>query len=277
MSEYKNKTINSVEMLEYTINEAGARLLTVKVTCPAFTWIHLLVHRSFTKNGISKRAVKGGVQISKAFSDGFVPLQFFRDQKAGMQPNQLYPTAWQIFLTVLWKMFTFTLVMFAWMFHKLGVTRQIIGGMLMPIQKVTRIITMPDYGAENFFKLRCGAETGTQNETSELAFLIKNVYDNYEPRLLKKGEWHIPYSTENLSTEQNIYKSVACTAFVSYDTAEKQRPMKQYKRMYKKLLAVQHMSCFQHIALSTGDTEFSESFRGFSSLREILKKEGKVT
>jgi len=92
-----------------------------------------------------------------------------------------------------------------------------------------------------------------------------------EPTLLERGDWHIPFSTCGLNHQENIEKSVACTAFVSYDTIENQREPEKYKRMYDNLEAMEHWSCFQHIHQCQGDDYMYEACQGFISLRELKK------
>ena len=267
------KSVNKAELLAYSINEAGHRIGTFRIETNVATFMQIATSRSATKNAASKRAIPTKKQINAVLSNGFLPTSYWKNQAKGMQPSEQFELVYQAVLDDMMVEHLENTVEFAQKLNNLNVTRQQVGNLLMPFQVITAIFTFPEYGMENFFRLRCGHHTGSQQEISELACMMRDLWRETEPKLLKYGEWHIPFSTEGLTHQQNIEKSVACIAHASYDTIEKQRPLESYKKLHDRLLEQKHESCFQHACMAMSDGEFYESFKGFISLRELRKQE----
>lgn len=270
--------INKAKVLAYSKNEAGRTLITFETETDCVTHTQMSQHRSATNSAKSKRSQKAIVQM-REIEEGYAysPQVWHVDQKKGMQPTEEFSLADQQYLSEKWKRWQDHSLELAEYLQVKGVARQLIGKVLMPFKVIKAMWTFPDYGFENFLELRAKEGTDAQYEINDLAIKMRDARDNLDPVLLKNGEYHIPYSTPDKSLQENIYKSVACTAFMSYDSQDKERTPEKYKAMYDRLLRDKHMSCFQHIAICRGDSEFYESFCGFASLREVLKERHKVT
>ena len=261
--------MNKVDLLAYSVSKPGHELMTFQVETNVATWIQLLTHRSATKNAASKRAIPTEKQIDAVMVSPFLPEVYWKNQKRGMQPSEQFEDVYQGVLDDLMREYHDGTIQFAKKLNNIGVSRQQVGNLLMPFQVIKGIVTFPGYGFDNFIKLRMGHNTGAQHEISELAKLMHNAVQSTTPKQLLANQWHIPYATDGLALQQNIEKSVACTAFVSYDSIEKQRTASKYKQMHDKLEAMEHWSCFQHIHQCQGDSYMYEACLGFASLREI--------
>ena len=270
----KINNIIKAELITYSVNKKGRKIATWVVTCNTATWIQYLTHRSSTRNARSKRAMSSFLQIKQTWKNPFIPLIWFKTGK-GMQPTEEITGISALMLRLLYKTHMYMNLMAAYVYAKIwGVSKQQIGNLLMPYNTITGLVTFPDYGAENFFELRAKKNTMAQREIAELAGLMKKQYREQIPNQLAIGDYHIPFEKKSLSTQENIYRSVANSAFISYGTDHKERSMSKYKAMHDRLLKEKHMSCFQHICQNMNDDTMYESFCGFASLREVYKING---
>jgi thymidylate synthase ThyX len=92
---------------------------------------------------------------------------------------------------------------------KLGLHKQVANRVLEPWFNIRVILSGTDF--ENFFALR--AHPDAQPEFQELARQMLEAYNGSDPKVLKPGEWHIPFGdkmdTERLKREVH-YDSMKC-------------------------------------------------------------------
>lgn len=270
-------TINKAKVLAFSENSVGEKIITYYIETNVATFLQMGTHRSFTKNAVSKRAVKILQQIEAVRANPFLYTHYWKDQKVGMQPTEEYKDMYQDILAEMFQAHLDEVLKFCKKVADLELSRQQVANYMMPFQVMKGIWTCPQYGLENFFDLRCDKKKGAQHEISELACIMRDLYENTTPVKLKYGEWHIPFHTPGLTLQENIEKSVACTAHASYDNIDESRPQHKYKDLHDRLEKMKHESCFQHICMSMGDHEHYEAFRGFASLRETKKLKGRKT
>lgn len=114
----------------------------------------------------------------------------------------------------------------------------------------TVIVTATDWS--NFFALR--VSPAAQPEIYTIAKMMKDLYEKSTPKLLKVGEWHLPFiqddelewAKENL--KQAIEVSSARSGRVSYLTHNGIRDVREDLKMYKRLVGPGHMSPLEHPA-----------------------------
>lgn len=264
--------INKAKLLKYSKNQAGRSIITFETETDCVTHTQMSQHTSGVNAAKSKRSQKAHIQIEEVESGyAYKPQVWWKDQIKGMQPTEYFAFKEHLRLNEEWKNWQQECVKFARYLHSKGVARQIVGKVIMPFKVIKAMWTFPDYGFDNFIELRAKEGTHAQHEINELALMMKKLRDKATPELLLDGEWHIPYSTPELPLAQNIRKSISCTAFMSYDSHEKERTAEKYKNFSNRLLEDKHMSCFMHIAQAKSGDGFHERLRGFSSLREELK------
>jgi hypothetical protein len=114
----------------------------------------------------------------------------------------------------------------------------------------------------NYFALRDHPDA--QGEIAAIARLIRQAYDESEPRKLEDGQWHLPYVDDDEYTDvfDGIRFSAARCAATSYNRQNARNPEKEIER-YDQLRSGGHMSPLEHQA-----TPFREDER---VLRHVLQ------
>ena len=123
-----------------------------------------------------------------------------------------------------------------------------------------------------------------------LAEAMWDAYNESKPKELKEGDWHIPFGDNinygdlskvaaKLDTSNGkVYNlpvmiSVARCARVSYTTFGEDK-VDNYEadiKLYDRLLQSGHASPMEHVALCKNDSNWYANFKGWQSLRNILK------
>ena len=212
----------------------------------------------------------------------------------------------------------------------LGVTKQLCNRLLEPFMWHTVLCTSTEF--ENFFELRCPKYTNIYGTTfkskkdylnhnglagvlSEDGFrsvntsqaeihiqaLAEAMWDEYQnsiPKLLKSGQWHIPFGNnitmENFRTHKDEelmeftdwYKvkiATARAARLSYMTFDGEIDYEKDIKLHDSLLESHHMSPFEHCCRAVTEEEYNENFKGkekgwfrnfkgFKSYRQILEE-----
>lgn len=254
----------------------------------------IVVHNS--RNAASNRAIPTRKIIEQVEKNPFVPNYWGKD-KPGMQADEELDSQNIRNAIITWNGACESAVFWAEAFAEDGVHKQIANRVLMPYQYITVIVTATEW--DNFFKLRLAHDS--QPEIQELAKCIKEALDNSTPKILKPGEWHLPYVLKeeiNLFTTEILTKlSVARCARVSYLNHDKSEPnVDKDIVLADKLQADSHCSPFEHQAtpmyasglrhkLSFGSpwekgithmdrhaNYWSGNFRGFLMYRQLLEQ-----
>jgi thymidylate synthase ThyX len=293
----------SAKILLDSISETGKRLTTFEVTFPRIVLAEFNTHRMFSRNSASSRAIPFSKQLKRVMEDPFIPERFPINGK-GMQPGGYYePTsidhqkATEVWLKARDQVIEQAKKLvgedYAWLEDSkhdfvgggypryLHVHKQIANRLLEPFQWHTVIVTATEF--DNFFKLR--THTDAQAEIKTIADLMykhyhfkDSGYAEYQPKLLKSGEWHLPlvsnedishvshylgygdkYLTWNHYTDAlgkiaeeflEILKqiSVARCARVSYLTHDGIRDIVKDLELFERLKTSGHFSPFEHVA-----------------------------
>lgn len=233
----------SVKVIEDSLSgHRGERLTTLEVRFPKIILPEVLTHRVFSRNTASSRAIPISKMIKSCRADMYVPKHWGANQ-SGMQAHKEVSNTRKHIAKVVWITAAYIAMAFTWLLSKLGLHKQVANRLLDPFVHVTMIITSSEWG--NFLKLRNheDAEPNIRN----LAELIADALRSSEPKLLKEGEWHLPYVTEKqrreYSCDEQVVISTACCASVSYKTVDgKPMTLERAYRIYNKLIA----SCPAH-------------------------------
>ena len=179
----------TAEIIADSINEQGDRITSFVVTCPRIVLAEFNTHRMLSRNSASSRAIPFETMVEKVLDNPFIPIKWQEDHK-GMQGNK-YLTGRMVDLADgRWLAARDAAVQQAqYLNRNIGVTKQFCNRLLEPFLYHTIIVTASDW--ENFFALRAheAAEIHIQN----LAYKMLESYNNSTPKLLKAGEWHIPF------------------------------------------------------------------------------------
>ncbi|AFO71719.1 hypothetical protein phiCbK_204 [Caulobacter phage phiCbK] len=176
--------------LAASITQDGKRLDSLLLRYPRMVHADFMTHRVFSRNASSSRAIP----LKKMLLDEpYVPL--FRENKPGMQPGDYLSNADQEAAEAIWMEMADAVRAGV---AKLGLPRGE-GGLNIHKQWVNRatewfgyisvVVSATDW--INFLTLRDDA--GAQDEIQTLARRIKADLYAQTPRLLRPGEWHLPF------------------------------------------------------------------------------------
>lgn len=324
----------------------GEEIITYKLTYPRCIHSELMTYRMMSVNSASSRAIPVDKLIGVIEETPFYPC-YFQLQHKGMQGNLYadYSTEQKAFKR--WNESLHNQIKIAKELSK-DVTKQLVNRLLEPYQYHCCLITGTRESFEHLFEQRCPiyelevcpdsvvyARSKKEfiehydcfEEKDDLWWLQHNkgqaeihfmdlaekMYDalnESKPRILKEGDWHIPFDFEILKsgkcgnpTSDEIVSIISCamTARISYTTIEGDK-IPDYEtalRIYNKCKEQGHYSVFGHIAKCMTDEErdtwikgrvvedscengyffeapeetkgFCKNLRGFISLRQYIE------
>lgn len=180
-----------VKVLADSISAAGKRLVTYQLKYWRGIHAEMMTHRLFSRNASSSRAIPVRLMLRQVWFNPAIPMHFGLNQ-SGMQAA-LEATGWRRALAVhLWKMAGRAACVFVWMLMNLGIHKQVANRILEPWQFIHVVLSATEY--DNFFELRVHEDA--QPEIYALAKTMKSVLLSSKPKLLKAGEWHLPYISD---------------------------------------------------------------------------------
>lgn len=268
----------------------GIRLTTFVLTYPRFIHAEFMTHRMFSRNASSSRAIPVKKQIKMVRQNPAMPLAF-KANKSGMQAGESFGPLKQWMCRVVWRSACYAAVFFATLMEKLNIHKQYANRILEPFSHITVVCSATEYA--NFFALRY--HPMAHPEICELAKQMWETYSSNTPKVLKFGQWHLPFITDDdivnvlnndgnqigdvpdAMIEQLIRSSVARCARVSYLNHEGKKPsFEEDNQLYKRLVGSFpiHASPAEHQALCLEySTEFVANFKGWVQHRKMLKDE----
>lgn len=291
----------SAKIICDSIGPNGVRLTTFVITFPRFILPEFNTHRMFSRNGASSRAIPVSKQIEKVTLSPFIPEAFNKNAK-GMQGAEVVNDEIQKKAVDIWLKMRDACAQGAQALSELGIAKQYANRPLEAFNFTTMVVTATEYS--NFFALRY--HSMAQPEIAELASKMWSLYSTTTPTVLKEGQWHLPFVTNEDRSEQAfasiagreslteqelhedfwlplIIKSVARCARTSYNNHDgTNSTYEQDKALYDRLLAEQpmHSSPAEHQAqardggyMVASEDEFSGNLRGWIQYRKTLKNE----
>lgn len=313
------KTKINAQIVAHSVNEQGDELISVLATFPRIILAEVNTHRMLSKNTSSSRAIPFAKMVETIKNDPFIPIAWQKEHK-GMQGTEYFT---EDFLTEAlsqnWLAARDSAIKNAEWLNFGGLTKQLCNRLLEPFMWTTMLITGPKSGWENFFNLRCpnygegfkskkdyasdlaiGAEENYWHSWTEVDWLRNNtgqaeihmmalaecIWDAYNestPKVLKAGEWHIPfedrirqedvlnviYGTGTDNLEENMKRlgqaqikiSVAMAARTSYTVVGEEKAL-DYEAMiglHDRLLAWDppHSSPLEHCAKAMTEIEYT--------------------
>lgn len=240
------------KILADSVSPGGHRLTTFQITFPRIVLAEINTHCMLSKSSASSRAIPVAKRIDAVRRDPFIPKSFGKN-RPGMQATEQLELTEGERARRCWEDATQIALSFAHELSEIGVHKQLANRLLEPFSWHTAIVTGTDWS--NFFNLRDNPDA--QGEFQEAASMMRTLYDLYEPRVLKEGEWHLPLVTgydedENVASGATGIElarvSAARCARVSYLTHEGVRDVGTDVLLYGKLRKAGHMSPFEHTA-----------------------------
>lgn len=246
-------TRTSVEIIaDSTYN--GTRLTTMVLTFPRIILAELNTHRVFSRNSSSSRAIPFETMLKKVVEDPFIPLQFQKDHK-GMQGSELFEGLEHDQCMEDWLEARDNAVESATGF-RCNVTKQLRNRILEPFLWHTAIVTSTEW--DNFFNLRAHEDAEIHIQT--LAYVMMTAYVQNKPKVLKEGEWHVPFGDtfdderlnelNGVKETNKLYISTARCARVSYLNFEGKDDYDADLKLFHQLKSSGHWSPFEHCAMA---------------------------
>lgn len=261
------------EILADSVNDRGHRLTSFLVTYPRIIHSEFLTHAMLVRNSESSRARPVQKNIDDVIADPFVPPVFGQNQP-GMQWSAALDTQSTRNAEEYWRSAISEAIWVAKRLSKIDVHKSLANRPLEPYKWHTALYTGTDW--DNFFALRTHPDA--QPEFREIALMMQEDYQGSTPRLLKSGEWHVPFvSQDEIDDEAQTYPdpfvdwtmwrqvSAGRCARLSYLTHDGKRDRAaDVDLAMQKLAPKGHMSPFGHQArpFTSDEWEFVEEIRG---------------
>ena len=200
-----------VTMIKDSISRRGIRLSTFHLRYWRAIHAELMTHRAFSRNARSSRAVP---VVTLLTEDIFVPE--FGMNKPGMQSTeQASPDQQQLWADD-WIKLAEICRDYVWRWGKEGMHKQWANRPLEWFGWIDVLVSSTHW--ENFWALRL--DQAAQPELRMLAEKMWEVMKESTPQLLKPGQWHLPYITQEehlrYSIEDLVKLSTARCARLSY-------------------------------------------------------------
>jgi thymidylate synthase ThyX len=281
----------SAKIVADSKNEFGNRLTTFLVTFPRIILAELNTHRMLSKNSASSRAIPFRKMVESVETNPFIPISFQKDH-SGMQGIE-YFTGWrEKVIKVSWIAASKMAIFAAKQLNKLGLTKQLCNRILEPFMWHTVLITASEW--QNFFALR--AHEAAEIHMQKLAYMMLEEYNKSEPKLLKAGEWHIPYGDDIIlpptipidpwyTLEEGVWIrkvkiSTARCARSSYTLVGEKGKKHDYEddiKLHDRLQGPPfHASPFEHCAQCQNNSKYIGNFRGFKQYRKFFENENAI-
>lgn len=171
-----------------SIGAVNPRLTSVAVTFPHLILPQVLTHRAFGRNTSSSRATPAKRLVGMVRKNPAMPIEWGKN-RAGMQATEELSPFRQKMMRALWLGGMRVMTTAALTADKLGAHKQVTNRLIEPWSHVNMLITATDW--DNFFALRLHEDA--QPEIRELARVIHEAMSKSKPKLLKPGQWHLPY------------------------------------------------------------------------------------
>ncbi len=271
----------SARIIADSQNEYGNRLTTFVLTFPRIVLAEFNTHRVISRNSASSRAIPFEKMVKMVQEDPFIPINWMKDHK-GMQGTEYFKDEEEL-PRDMWLQARDEAVSCAKYLSNLGLTKQICNRLLEPFMWHTVIATASEW--QNFFALR--AHDQAEIHIQELAYKMLDEYNANTPKVLKAGEWHIPFGDkidvqrmidgEAFSNEHDGFAfglsgdieyyiekfkvkiATARCARVSYLNFEGKDDYEADIKLHDTLLSSGHMSPFEHCARAMTEREFEAS------------------
>ena len=261
---FNRKTNITAKVVCDSINEQGIRLTTFEIEYPRFIHSEVMTHRNLSKNSSSSRAIPIQKMLDQIGSNMAIPI-YWGKNKSGMQAIEEVSKFDEAKSVLNWeRSFNYTKERVLDMVD-IGLHKQVPNRLTEPFQMMKVVVTGTDW--DNFFNLRIHPDA--QPEICMLAYKIYKAVEESKPKVLKSGEWHLPYvdtwryegceqhfgySEKNdgvytyCSLEEAIKFSAASCASVSYRTEG--MTLEKADKIFDMLIKAEviHASPFEHLA-----------------------------
>lgn len=221
----------------------------MEVTFPRFVLAEFNTHRDFSRNSASSRAIPVEKQLKMIEEHPFTP-SYWGVNQPGMQATSQLEGKEREAAEYEWLTARDETLVRVKNLLALGVHKQTTNRLLEPFMWHTVVVTATEWS--NFFALRANAMA--QPEIRTIADMMLSAYETSLPKLVSKGEWHLPFiqpeeydgSFEHTKEARKV--SAARCGRVSYLTHDGRRDLSADIGLYDRLVDGGHMSPLEHVA-----------------------------
>lgn len=289
----------SVKVIAKSVSSiSGIELTTFELEYPRFIHAEFMTHRLFSRNAASSRAIPVKRAIELIQNDTATPIYWGKNQPGmsakeecdakvidykleGVNAEEGVPifSMKQLTREEAWNVARDNAIHIARQFDAAGYHKQIVNRLMEPFSHIKVVCTATEFG--NFFNLRCHKDA--QPEIQELAGLMYEKMQGISSRILKPGEWHVPYyahgywiprSKDNCEVDQDattladaLAISTSCCAQVSY--RKNDDSLEKAKQIYDRLIHSKpvHASPCEHQATPVSNSpDIAETPAGVTHL-----------
>lgn len=209
-----SKLTISAKVIADSVSVEGKRITTMQLCYPRFIHAENKTHRvlssdsenevfvvqqssglmddpNLSRNASSSRAIPVAKMIEQVRTNPAMPIHWGKN-RPGMQADSQVDGLALFNAKDTWREAAIVAANLAERMSLLGLHKQVANRILEPFQWIHVIVTATEWG--NFFELRAHADA--QPEIRELAIRMQAAMDASTPVVLRPGEWHLPYITE---------------------------------------------------------------------------------
>lgn len=260
------------KVIEDSISVYGERFVTLQVRYPRIVHSELMTHRALSKNAGSSRAKPIAAMLRQVWREPACPVEWGAAQ-VGMQAHTQLSGGRLAAVKFLWQSSAIFAAAHSWGMMKLGAAKQITNRVTEPFQYIDVLISGTDW--ENFDILRCHPDADPTMR--DLAIEIMTAIEMSVPKVLRSGQWHLPYVTtderHSLPLNDQLMLSVARCARISYAPFDGNPSVAKERERYDKLVGAQpiHASPTEHLATPTTKGERNGNVRGWRQHRQDVE------
>ncbi len=321
----------SATIVADSINKQGNRITTMKVVFPRFILAEFNTHRLFTRNSASSRAIPVKKMLKMIEESPFLPIAW-QEEHSGMQGTKYLEGRDIDLANGRWlSAMRHSIEQVRFLAYNIKATKQLANRLLEPFMYHTVLVTftesknffelrsprytfdfneinrdlvktykskkdaikdfpvLKNFTQEDWLKANKGQG---EIHIMDLAEKMWDAMNNSVPRLLKAGEWHIPFGDNinlpptipidagyTLEEGVQIRKAkiaVARCARLSYETLG-DNPVIDHDKdldLYEILKASGHFSPFEHVARAMTEEEYYTKIKGeIFSIRDVVAKD----
>lgn len=180
-----------VSIIADSISQEGKRITTFQLRYWRGIHSEFMTHREFSRNAGSSRARPSKGIIAQVEKDPWGPLQWGMN-KPGMQAEELVSEKNQDLAESFWRASAFESAQYAKHLNGLKLHKQVVNRILEPYTYIDVVVTSTSY--DNFFALRIHPDADPTIQ--DLSHRMYVEYVRSKPTILKAGDWHLPYITD---------------------------------------------------------------------------------
>ena len=254
---YNNDQSFTVKVLAYSQSIYNARAITFYLMYPRFIHAEMMTHKDFSRSAASSRAMPVMKVLAQVWNRPAMPIHWGVNIPGMQAKTEL--TGWKRTAAInLWMLAGKVACCITYLMVRLNLHKQTANRILEPWQLMH--VTLTTAKLTNFFNLRIHPDA--QPEICLLATMMRDKLNNSKMRILKEGEWHLPWvdfqDTKAAYEASEHFKmpymeilvriSAARCARSSYATFDGDRNIRKDLALYDKLVTTKpvHASPAEH-------------------------------